>query len=259
MGHEFIKDYWENQAKIHKDSHNASWGDNYMIALEIDAIGEHISGGDRVLDVGCANGYSTFEQLKRHNDIHSIVGIDFAENMVVQANGMKKTINLPNDITFEVGDARSLRFPDNSFDVVYTTRVVINLPSWEDQKVAINECLRVVRPGGKAIFSEAFWEPLMLLNALRLLKHLPPLVEHDFNRYLKKSVLEKFFTQQGLKFSVNEFSSVYYLGSRFLRELVTDPAAYPGYSNPINRIFYDMEKEFSGGGFGIQQAYIVTK
>jgi ubiquinone/menaquinone biosynthesis C-methylase UbiE len=259
MAHEFIKDYWENQAKTHKDSHNASWGDNFMIALEIDAIGEHISGGDRVLDVGCANGYSTFEQLKRRNDIHSIVGIDFAENMVAQANGMKKTINLPNDITFEVGDARSLRFPDNSFDVVYTTRVVINLPSWEDQKLAINECLRVVRPGGKAIFSEAFWEPLMLLNALRLLKHLPPLVEHDFNRYLKKSVLEEFFNQQGLKFSVNEFSSVYYLGSRFLRELVTDPAAYPGYSNPINRIFYDIEKEFSGGGFGIQQAYIVTK
>jgi len=237
MPHEFIKDYWENQAKTHKDSHNASWGDDFMIALEIDAIGEHISGGDRVLDVGCANGYSTFEQL----------------------NGVKKTIRLPDIITFEVGDARSLRFPDNSFDVAYTTRVVINLPSWEDQKLSINECLRVVKPGGKAIFSEAFWEPLMLLNALRLLKQLPPLVEHDFNRYLKKSMLEEFFNQKRLKFSVNEFSSVYYLGSRFLRELVTNPAAYPGFSNPINRIFYDIEKEFSGGGFGIQQAYIVTK
>jgi hypothetical protein len=43
-----------------------------------------------------------------------------------------------------------------------------------------------------------------------------------------------------------------------LRELVTDPASYPGF-NPINRIFYDIEKDFSGGGFGIQQAYIVTK
>jgi hypothetical protein len=72
-------------------------------------------------------------------------------------------------------------------------------------------------------------------------------------------MLEEFFNQKRLKFSVNEFSSVYYLGSRFLRELVTNPAAYPGFSNPINRIFYDIEKEFSGGGFGIQQAYIVTK
>ena len=259
MSHEFIKDYWENQAITHKDSHHASWADNFMIALEIDAISEHISSGDRVLDVGCANGYSAFEQLKRCSDIRSIVGIDFAENMIVQANGAKEKANLTDAVTFEVGDARSLRFPDNTFDVVYTTRVLINLPSWEEQMLALNECMRVVRPGGKAIFSEAFWEPLMLLNALRLLKHLPPLVEHDFNRYLKKSVLEEFFAQKELKYSVNEFSSVYYLGSRFLRELVTNAAAYPGYSNPINRIFYDMEKEFSGGGFGIQQAYIVTK
>jgi ubiquinone/menaquinone biosynthesis C-methylase UbiE len=259
MSHEFIKEYWENQARTHKDSHKASWGDNFMIDLEIDAIGAHISAGDRVLDIGCANGHSAFEQLKRRSDIHSIVGVDFAENMIAQANSSKQKINLPDIARFEVGDARSLRFSDNSFDVAYTTRVVINLPSWEDQKVAINECLRVVRPGGKAIFSEAFWEPLVLLNAMRLLKQLPSLIEHDFNRYLKKSVLEEFFNQRGLKFNVNEFSSIYYLGSRFLRELVTDPTAYPDFSNPINQIFYDIENKFSGGGFGIQQAYIVIK
>ncbi len=87
---------------------------------------------------------------------------------------------------------------------------------------------------------------------------MPPLIEHDSNRFFKKAVLEEFLTQKGLTFTVNEFSSIYYLGSRFLRELVTDPSAYPGF-NPINRIFYDIEKDFSGGGFGIQQAYIVTK
>ena len=259
MQQDFIKTYWENQAKTHKDSHVASWGDNFMIDLEIDAIGEHISSGDRVLDVGCANGYSSFKQLGRCSNIASITGIDFAENMVAQANNTKRVKGLGEAISFEVGDIRSLRFPDDSFDVVYTTRVVINLPSWDEQKIALNECLRVVKPGGKVIFSEAFWEPLMLLNALRLFKQLPPLVEHDFNRYLKKAVLEDFFNQKNLKFSVNEFSSIYYLGSRFLRELVTDPSAYPGFTNPINRIFYDIEKEFSGGGFGIQQAYVVTK
>ncbi len=71
--------------------------------------------------------------------------------------------------------------------------------------------------------------------------------------------LEKFLADKGLSFECNEFSSVYYLGSRFLRELVTTPSDYPGYSNPINEIFYNIEKEFSGGGFGIQQAYIIRK
>ena len=31
------------------------------------------------------------------------------------------------------------------------------------------------------------------------------------------------------------------------------------YSNPINKIFFEIEKDFSGGGFGIQQAYIIDK
>jgi hypothetical protein len=60
-----------------------------------------------------------------------------------------------------------------------------------------------------------------------------------------------------LEFSVEEFSSIYYLGSRFLRELVPDPSAYPGYSDPINEVFYGIERRFFGGGGGVQQAYIV--
>jgi len=255
---DFIKEYWENQGKTHKTSHEASWGDNYMIQLEIDTIGQYLSPGMDVLDVGCANGFSTFHQLDR-TPLKSIVGIDFAENMINQAHLAKNERKLGNEISFEVGDVRALKFQDNHFDCAYTTRVLINLPSWDEQQRGILECLRVVKPGGVAIFSEAFWEPLMLLNALRALKQLEPLVEHDFNRYLKMKRLEVFLRELNLDYEVVDFSSIYYIGSRFLRELVTDPAAYPGYSNPINEIFYKIERDFSGGGFGIQQAIIVKK
>ena len=99
----------------------------------------------------------------------------------------------------------------------------------------------------------------MLLNAMRSLKNLPPLVEHDFNRYLKLSTLESHLTSLGLSYHIEDFSSIYYLGSRFLRELVTDSAEYPGFTNPINKLFYEMEKQFSGGGMGVQQAVIIRK
>ncbi len=259
MPQDFIREYWENQARVHKDSHVASWGDNFMIDLEIETIGAHLQEGAHVLDVGCANGYSAFQQIERRKGLASLTGVDFAENMVLQANAAKETRGLGDNIRFAVGDVRSLDFEDNAFDLVYTSRVLINLPSWQEQQTGIEECLRVTKPGGKVIFSEAFWEPLMLLNAIRLLRQLPPLVEHDFNRYLKKSVLEEFLRARNLDFSVDEFSSVYYLGSRFLRELVTIPADYPGFSNPINRIFFEIEREFSGGGFGVQQAYVIVK
>jgi len=255
---DFIRDYWEGQARKHGPAHDASWGDSHAIALEIETISRQLVDGATVLDAGCANGYSAFSQLERRR-LGKLVGIDYAEAMIAAARAEKKARGLDDRVEFQVGDVRKLAFPDASFDAVYTTRVLINLPTWEEQVTGIGECLRVTRPGGKVILSEGFWEPLMLLNAMRALVGLPPLVEHDFNRYLKKSKLEELLAALGLQFSVEEFSSVYYLGSRFLRELVTDPAAWPGYSNPVNKLFYDLEREYSGGGFGIQQAYVILK
>lgn len=255
---DFIHSFWEGQAAKHGTSHVASWGDNWAIALEIDTIAKYLKDGHHVLDVGCANGYSAFAQWERHR-LGKLVGIDFSAQMIAAACEAKTQRKLGDDVTFQEGDVRSLAFADNTFDVVYTSRVLINLPNWEQQLTGIRECLRVARRGGKVVLSEAFWEPLQLLNAMRALKQLPPLVEHDFNRYLKKPRLEDWLRGEGLAFAVEEFSSVYYLGSRFLRELVTDPAAYPGYSNPINKIFYEIERDYSGGGFGIQQAYVIGK
>jgi SAM-dependent methyltransferase len=253
-----IRDYWESQAKTHGQSHWASWGDNWMIELEIEAIGRHIKDNDHVLDVGCANGFSTFRQAASHR-LASITGVDLATSMIAVARQTKLERNLGEDIQFVEGDVRSLCFPDGAFDVAYTTRVLINLPSWEQQRAGIGECLRVVKPGGRIVFSEGFWEPLVLLNAMRALRSLPPLVEPDFNRYLKLSGLEAHLRELGVEYEVDDFSSIYYLGSRFLRELVTDAAAYPGFTNPINALFFEIERQYSGGGMGIQKAVTVTK
>ncbi len=255
---DFIHGFWEGQARTHGASHVASWGDNFMIALEIETIGKHLRDGDAVLDVGCANGYSTFRQLE-HRQFRQMVGIDFSGAMIAAARAAASERGLNGQVEFREGDVRHLDFPDSSFDVVYTTRVLINLPTWEQQVQGIRECLRVARPGGTVVLSEAFWEPLVLLNAVRTLCRLVPLVEHDFNRYLKKPRLEALLSSLKLDFAVEEFSSVYYLGSRLLRELVTDASAYPGYSNPINEVFYRIERDYSGGGFGIQQAYVIRK
>jgi ubiquinone/menaquinone biosynthesis C-methylase UbiE len=258
MSDDFIKQYWEEQGKLHGDSHWASWGDNWMIDLEIETIGKYINDGDCVLDVGCSNGYAAFRQAETHK-LKSITGVDFASNMVLTANETRQQKGLNVEIEFMEGDVRSLDFSNNSFDVVYTTRVLINLPTWTHQKKGIQECIRVAKPNGIIVLSEGFWEPLVLLNALRTLKGLEPLVEHDFNRYLKLSALKTYLDELGQTYQINDFSSIYYLGSRFLRELVTEVSAYPGFSNPINKLFFEIEKQFSGGGFGIQQAVIIEK
>lgn len=252
-----ILEYWNEQAKKFGASHVASWGDNFAIDLEIETIGQFIKRNDEILDVGCANGFSMLHHLEK--EVKSIVGVDFSEDMIAEAIKIKKSLTTPCGVRFEVGDVRNLQFEDDTFDVVYTTRTLINLLTWREQQQGILECIRVCKPGGKVILCEAFWEPLVLINSLRSIAGLSPLVEHDFNRSIKKKKLDEYLTSLDLSFEVIEFSSVYYLGSRFLRELVTDPEDFPGYSNPINKIFHSIEKDYSCGGFGIQQAYIINK
>jgi len=252
-----ILQFWNLQADKFATSHSASWGDKYAIDLEIQTIGRRMKEGDKVLDVGCANGYSAIHHLDKN--ISSITGVDFSEAMIREAQKTQAECGSLDNLFFEVGDVRELQFENDTFDVVYTTRTLINLPTWDEQKRGISECIRVCKAGGTIIFSEAFWEPLVLLNSIRTLKSLAPLVEHDFNRYLKKKYLEEYFLSEGIQFEIEDFSSIYYLGTRFLRELVTNPEDDPGYSGPINTIFYNIEKDYSGGGFGIQQAYVIQK
>jgi len=249
-----ILNHWDNQAEKHGKSSNASWGDENAIKLEIALISSQITDGDSVLDIGCANGFSIAMQKKLKPKI-TVSGIDFSKKMIDQA------LNSGCDGCFDVGDAREIYYCDNTFDVVYTTRVLINLPTWEEQKQGINECIRVCKPGGKIILLEAFWEPLMRLNAIRSVAGLKPLVEHDFNRYIKKEKLGNFLSEKDgiASCTCYDHSSTYYLGTRFIRDLVNRSEKYSGYSDPINDEFYGLQQKYPTDGFGVQQAYIIRK
>src|SRR5215212_1089844 len=69
--------------------------------------------GRSVLDMGCGDGFYTF-RFWDHGKPRSMVGVDAAEKAIEIAN--KKRGNRP--ITFAVGDAHKLPYPDNSFDLV---------------------------------------------------------------------------------------------------------------------------------------------
>jgi len=259
MSRDDIKEFWEEQAEKFGTGYEASWQDLFAVNLEIEALESHIPSGKSVLNAGCANAYSFIEQMKEGN-FAKATGIDYSEEMITQAR--KNVAELDKDdfceIELLVADVRELPFSDGTFDVTYTTRTLINLPTWEHQKKAIGECLRVTKEGGRVIFQEAFWEPLVVLNSLRTVCGLSPLVEHDFNKYLKKSKLETFLRELGLGFKVDEFSSIYYLGTRLLREMLRGKTPME-FTNPFNESFYELELKYTGVKCGIQQAYIIDK
>jgi len=78
-----ILQFWNLQADKFGTSHSASWGDKYAIDLEIQTIGRHMKEGDKVLDVGCANGYSAIHHLDKN--ISSITGVDSSEGIYLKA------------------------------------------------------------------------------------------------------------------------------------------------------------------------------
>ena len=254
----FIKEFWDSQAMRFGSAHDASWGDLEMISLEVNAVVGSIGSGGVVVDAGCANGFSTRKIADRvkPSKLHAF---DFSGEMIAQARESHLAGGVFDVNVFE-SDIRKIALGDGVADACYTTRTLINLPSWTDQQTGISECLRIIKPGGLVLLSEAFWEPLCKLNALRLVVGLPALVEHDFNRYIKIEKLTQWLTAQKLQFEIHDFSSMYYLGSRFIREMATDASAFPGFTNPINKDFADLARKYpSCGSIGVQQLVVIKK
>ena len=81
-----IRQFWTEQAVEHGEAPDASWSDTSVIDLEVAQIVRRLEDGDRVLDVGCANGYSTM-QLAAQRAI-SIRGVDYIPEMIESARCM---------------------------------------------------------------------------------------------------------------------------------------------------------------------------
>jgi phosphatidylethanolamine/phosphatidyl-N-methylethanolamine N-methyltransferase len=102
--------------------------------------------GGRVLEVGVGTGLS----LADYGRGTRIVGIDISGPMLDKARRRVEVRNLAQVEALEVMDAEHLAVPDASFDVVVAQYVVTAIPNPER---ALDEFVRVVRPGGEIILT----------------------------------------------------------------------------------------------------------
>jgi len=111
----------------------------------IDRLAElcHITGGTRVLEVGCGTGANACYLAEKYGC--TVVGVDLAEHMVQQATRRAAELGLADRATFRVGDAYHLDFPDATFDAVITVFV----SQFLDPAKAFPEFSRVLRDGGR--------------------------------------------------------------------------------------------------------------
>jgi 2-polyprenyl-3-methyl-5-hydroxy-6-metoxy-1,4-benzoquinol methylase len=105
--------------------------------------------GMRVLDVACGTGNQSIPAARTGA---KVTGVDIAPNLIEEAR--KRAANENLQIQFDEGDAESLPYTDESFDVVMTMFGAMFAPRPE---LVSAELLRVCRPGG--VIAMANWTP----------------------------------------------------------------------------------------------------
>ena len=105
--------------------------------------------GETVLDVGCGTGCLLAVALTQRCQVKQVRGVDFSPAYIEHA---KQHVHDPR-ISFEVGDACGMTFPDRSFDRVLSLLMLHFVPK-ADQAIA--EMRRVARPG--AVVGATVWD-----------------------------------------------------------------------------------------------------
>ena len=215
---------------------NTTACDFHLRELEIAFALNHISDGDRLLDVGCGPGvalcaYASQRAITAH-------GIDYAENMISFARRRMKEIAPNLDVAFQQADVTELPFESGYFDVVTSSRCLMALLDWNLQQKALLEINRVLKPSGKLVLMEGTLDGLERLNFYRRQFGLPEIAPDGKDRLLTR----KFRECELLEFCAAHYAveqtqrfGMYYFLTRVVQPLLVAPDS-PRYDHPLNAI-----------------------
>ena len=184
-----------------------------MVAVLKEQTGKDLSKLS-ALNVGGSAGIID-DYLSRH--FGHVTGIDIDETAIAHARENYQNDNL----TFELGDAMNLQYPDDTFDVAVCSQVYEHVP---DAGTMMQEIFRVLKPGGVCYFAAGnrlmFNEPHYNLP---LLSVIPRPLAHLYMKLTGKGshYSEKHLSYWGLKKLVRRFETTDYT-----RPIILDPGRF---------------------------------
>ena len=155
------------------------------------ALAGKLDSGARVLDVGCGNGFTSGEFLKRGC---SVVGVDLSVSGIEVARKMYTAGRfevLPAD------DSLMERLGEAPFDLVVSTEVVEHLYS---PRAFARGCFQAIRPGGLFICTtpyHGYLKNLVLSLLNKWDRHADPLWDGRHIKLWSRSTLSKLLTEAG--------------------------------------------------------------
>jgi ubiquinone/menaquinone biosynthesis C-methylase UbiE len=107
--------------------------------------------GETVLDVGCGTGTLALEVARRVGKEGRVAGVDPGTQQIARARAKTARRHVP--IDFQIGVIEQLPFPDQTFDVVFSTLVMHHLPA-PLKRQGLAEIARVLKPGGRLVIAD---------------------------------------------------------------------------------------------------------
>ncbi len=222
VGMKMSRGYQKNFSSVHANNVYNTEGRERKAITTLSVLKNNFGNDDfgqmSLLDVGASTGI--IDNILSHS-FAEVTGIDIDTKAIDHA---EKTYSSDN-LNFRVGDAMSLDFPENSFDVVLCSHVYEHVP---DAGQMMDQIFRVLKPGGVCFFSAgnrlAVKEPHYNLSFLSVM---PRPFAHLYLRLLGrgKYYYEKHLTYWGLKRLVSRFEVVDYTG-KVIKEPETFDVAY---------------------------------
>lgn len=229
-----IQQHYRGESIKHGLSGTSTIQDPKTRYLEMNAIFSYIKNGQKILEVGCGNGYAAREIVQKFRV--TLDAIDFSPDLINLAQ-KQKIVRPKGKVRFLKRDILQINYRD-TFDLIFTERCLQNLTSWEDQKTALTNIVLALKPNGVLIMLESFWTGLNKLNQARSELDLPEIKAPWHNLLFDEAKTIKFMARLGAKYiDQNPFLSGYYFGSRIILPAILPKKKAVSSSSVLNDYF----------------------
>lgn len=131
---------------------------NHLMSFNVDkrwrkrALKEVVDGSvQQILDVACGTGDSTIAIAKAAGSGSRVTGVDISEGMMALVMEKAAHEGVHDRIRLKVADGENLPFEDGSF---HRVTCAFGIRNFEHKDSGLQEFLRVLKPGGKAVILE---------------------------------------------------------------------------------------------------------
>lgn len=212
--------------------------------------------GMTVLDIGFGTGFPMIELASRLGNSSTVYGIDPWKAAIEHARSKIKVFKIKN-VKLVEGDAASMNFKDNMFDLIVSNTGINN---FADVDAVFRECFRVAKPkarialttnpeGHMKEFYEVLTDTVIQLKLEHVLDKLEAQQKHRFSVKKVCHLLETtgfaISQTQQQSFSMRFLDGTAFLNHYFIKYAFMDgwKSIFP--TEPLNRVFTQLEKNLN--------------